>query len=95
MEIDGPASVERPTEFAEYSIVRVARLLKAERFLVKGADEITRPPRIGDEGIVVDTGRHEGERQYMIECLTNDGDTVWVAEFSPDELELIVEVGES
>ena len=61
---------------------------------MEGADEITRRPRIGDEGIVVDTGSHEDERLYMIECLTDDGDTVWVAEFSPDELELIEEVGE-
>ena len=92
---DGPASAERPTKFAEYSTVRVARFIQAERFFVEGADEITRRPRIGDEGIVVATGSHEGERLYMIECITVDGDTVWVAEFSPDELEFIADVGEA
>ena len=91
---DGPASAQPPTKFAEYSTVRVARFVKAERFFVEGADEITRQPRIGDEGIVVATGSHEGERLYMIECITVDGDTVWVAEFSPDELEFIADVGE-
>ena len=92
---DGSASAEPPTKFAEYSTVRVARFIQAERFFVEGADEITRRPRIGDEGIVVATGSHEGERLYMIECITVDGDTVWVAEFSPDELELLEEIGEA
>ena len=92
---DGPTSAEPPTKFAEYSTVRVARFIQAERFFVEGADEITRRPRIGDEGIVVATGSHEGERLYMIECITDEGDTVWVAEFSPDELEFIEEVGEA
>ncbi len=92
---DGPASAETQSMFAEYSTVRVVRFIQAERFFEEGADEITRQPRIGDEGIVVATGSHEGERLYMIECITDDGDTVWVAEFSPDELELIEDVGEA
>jgi len=92
---DDPASAETQSMFAGYSTVRVARFIQAERFFEEGADGITRQPRIGDEGIVVATGSHEGERLYMIECITDEGDTVWVAEFSPDELELIEDVGEA
>ena len=88
-------AADRPSEFREYSTVRVSRLIEADRFFSGGADEISREPRVGDEGVVVDRSTYEGRPVYIIECMTDGGDTLWVAEFTHDKLDLVREVGEA
>lgn len=48
---------------------------------------VQRPPRIGDIGTVVERLAGDGPR-YLVESVTGEGETVWLAEFGPDEVEL-------
>lgn len=61
--------------------VRVARL-SGGRLVAPGTRGVSRPPRVGDEGAVVLT---KGDR-YTVECTTERGETIWVADFREDEL---------
>lgn len=65
--------------------VRVARLLVAERDVTGTAAEPPQP-RIGETGTVVDD---VGDGLYLVERMTADGYTMWLAEFSAEELELL------
>ena len=71
--------------FEPHDSVRVARLLFPSRN-VDGASAKPPQPRIGERATVVDT---LGEGLYLVERATDDGRTVWVAEFHGAELELI------
>ena len=70
--------------------VRVARLLVDEREVTGSAAEPPQP-RVREVGIVVDD---VGDGIYLVEQLTADGYTRWLAEFSDDELELVERAGE-
>jgi hypothetical protein len=50
-----------------------------------------RLPEVGDLGTVVDAYAYEEERDpfYTVECTASNGDTVWVATFSAEQLELV------
>ena len=64
-------------------MVRVARLLRDERDY-DGTESVKRPPRVGDTGTVVTVlGTNE---KYVVECVAPSGRTVWLAEFTPEEL---------
>ena len=71
--------------FDRLDIVRVARLVLETRD-VDGSVAEPPQPRLGDVGTVVDT---LGDELYLVERTTDDGRTVWVAEFHADELELV------
>ena len=65
--------------------VRIARLLVDERDVTGSAAEPPQP-RVGEIGTVVDD---VGDGLYLVEQLTADGYTRWLAEFSHEELELV------
>jgi hypothetical protein len=77
------------TEFKEYDVVRVARLLKPER-PYEGTQSVARPPRVGDVGSIVhDYGAEGATELFAVEMVDPDGLTVWLADFGPDEIELV------
>ncbi|MFL5562836.1 MAG: hypothetical protein ACJ79K_15295 [Gemmatimonadaceae bacterium] len=66
-------------------VVRVARLMVPDRD-VDGPDETPPQPRIGDLAVVVGT---LGDDLYLVEHATDDGRSLWLAEFHVMELELV------
>jgi len=64
--------------------VRVVRLLEPERE-VTGSSDPAPQPRIGDRATVV---ADVGEGLYLLESCTDDGVTLWMAEFAAEELAL-------
>jgi hypothetical protein len=73
------------TDFQLFSRVRVSRLLTPQR-AVSGSGPKTRQPEVGDTGTVVEYfGNLEGPT-YLVEKVDAEGTTVWLAEFSPQEL---------
>jgi len=74
-------------EFHEYDVVRVTQLLQPDRHYT-GNEGIKRPPLVGDEGAIVHIPP-ETNAWCMVECVTGDGSTIWLADFMPDELELV------
>ena len=65
--------------------VRVVRLLVAERE-VDGASAQPSQPRVGEEATVIES---LGDDLYLVERATDDGRTIWLAEFDVAELELV------
>ena len=74
-----------PVNFEPHDTVRVARLLLPSRD-VDGSSAEPPQPRVGEKGTVVDS---LGEGLYLIERATDDGRTLWLAEFHDVELELL------
>ena len=66
-------------------VVRVARLMVPDRD-VDGPDETPPQPRIGDIATVVGA---LGDDLYLVEHATDDGRSLWLAEFHVMELELV------
>lgn len=71
--------------FDMYAMVRVTRLREPERE-VTSSFEPAPQPRTGETGTVVED---VGDGLYLVERVTDDGMTAWLAEFGEDELELI------
>ncbi len=72
---------------AEYTVVRVVQLTDKERWWT-GTDDVARPPEIGDRGTIVhvyDPNNHN--TPYVVECVDQEGNTVWVADLDPEEIE--------
>jgi hypothetical protein len=65
--------------------VRVVRLLVSEREVTSAAKS-PQQPHVGEEGDVV---ADVGEGIWLVEHATADGQTLWLAEFLEDELELV------
>lgn len=66
-------------------VVRIARLMIPSRD-VDGPDITPPQPRIGDIATVVGA---LGDDLYLIEHATDDGRSLWLAEFHVGELELV------
>ena len=66
-------------------IVRIARLMIPSRD-VDGPDASPPQPRVGDIATVVGA---LGDDLYLIEHATDDGRSLWLAEFHVGELELV------
>lgn len=65
--------------------VRVLRLEGDERDVDSSVDP-PQQPRIGETGTVID---QVAEDIYLVERCTDDGRTLWLAEFLASELELV------
>jgi hypothetical protein len=65
--------------------VRIARLRVPERE-VTGASASPPQPRVGEDGDVV---ADVGQGIFLVEHATADGQTIWLAEFLEEELELV------
>lgn len=75
--------------FREYDVVRVVRLNSPTRKF-DGTDSVKRAPKVGDEATVCDLCDPKGPKAPLIvEMVNAEGMTVWLADFGPDELELI------
>lgn len=71
--------------FAEHDVVdvvRVVRLVTPTRHVDGGA--AARQPRLGDVGAIVHV---LGEETFLVECVDEAGQTVWLAELAAEELE--------
>ena len=66
-------------------IVRIVRL-EAEERDVDGSADPPPQPRVGEMGTVVE---EVDDRIYLVERCTDDGRTLWIAEFLAGELELV------
>ena len=71
--------------FYPADVVRIARLDADERD-VDGPLDPPRQPRIGEIGTIID---QVGDDIYLVERCTDDGRTLWIAEFLGTELELV------
>lgn len=72
-----------------HDVVCVARLDVTDR-PYDGSPGTMRAPRIGDEGTVVWVDEEGPARgSAMVECVADDGTTIWLADFAEHELELV------
>ena len=74
-----------PMTFEIFDVVRIERLLEPERD-VDGSVETPPQPRVGELGTIVEA---LGDDVYLVERATDDGLTMWVAEFVDRELSLV------
>ena len=65
--------------------VRIVRLLVPDREVTRSSPSSS-PPRVGDWGTVV---ADVGDDLYLVEARTDDGVTLWLAEFADAELMLV------
>ena len=65
--------------------VRIVRLLVPDREVTRSSPT-SPPPRVGDRGTVV---ADVGDDLYLVEARTDDGVTLWLAEFADAELTLV------
>ncbi len=70
--------------FELYDTVRLVRLLTPQRDIT-GTEAALAQPAVGDQGTIVDV---PGDR-YLVEDVTPDGGTRWLAEFEAAELDLV------
>jgi len=70
----------------EYDVVRVVRLLKPNREF-DGSEGFKRAPQVGDTGTIVHV--YPADKDFIIEAVAKDGYTIWLADFSSEELEKI------
>ena len=71
--------------FKELDVVRISRLLQPTRPF-QGSEGVSRPPQVGDKGTIVIV--YSGS-VYGVESVASHGMTVWLADFAPEELELV------
>ncbi|HZO20787.1 MAG TPA: hypothetical protein VFB46_17495 [Gemmatimonadaceae bacterium] len=71
--------------FYHADMVRIVRLVAPERD-VDGAGDPPPQPRVGDVCVIVEA---VDEDIYLVERCTDDGRTLWIAEFMASELELV------
>ena len=73
----------------EYDIVRIARLLKTDRFY-NGTDGAMRSPAVGDVATIChDNDPFDPNSAVVVEMGDQDGNTIWLADFAREELELV------
>jgi hypothetical protein len=74
----------------EYDVVRIVKLDQPNR-QYDGTESVKRLPRIDDLGTIVHVySVSKGtEPAYIVQCVDSDGLTVWLADFTVGELELV------
>lgn len=73
----------------EYDVVRVERLLEADRFY-DGTEGAMRPPAVGDVGTIChENDPSDPNGSVVVEMVDEDGNTIWLADFAREELELV------
>jgi hypothetical protein len=79
----------RVVKFREYDIVRIIRLDVPNR-LYLGTETVKRAPRIGDVATICHQDKPEDPTaSVVVEMVDQNGCTLWLADFSPGELELV------
>ena len=73
----------------EYDVVRVVKLNSPTRDFT-GTESVRRAPRVGDQGTICDQyDPDDPKASVIVEMVDRKGMTVWLADFVPDELELV------
>ena len=73
----------------QYDVVRVVKLHSPTRTF-DGTDSVKRAPKVGDEATICHQYDPNDPRAAVaVEMVDNDGMTIWLADFLPDELELV------
>ena len=73
----------------EYGIVRVVRSIQKDREY-GGTESVTRAPRIGDVATVChEYAPGDPTANLAVEMVDSEGYTIWLADFSREELELV------
>jgi hypothetical protein len=70
--------------FNLFQTVRIAQLNDTDR-PYGGSCAVERAPAVGDVGTIVDVVPNVNA--YVVECVREDGQTVWLASFDESELE--------
>ena len=71
----------------ELDIVKVIQLLNSER-PYDGTEGVKHPPQIGDIGTIVHVYTKDNkEVGYIVESVSSQGYTNWLAEFLPEEVQ--------
>jgi len=71
-----------------YDVVKVKSLVTA--IGRNGWNINARAPRVGDIGTVVEILKAEGQdAQFVVESVAADGTTIWLADFTAEELEVV------
>jgi hypothetical protein len=78
-----------PSPFYPLDVVRIVRLEADERE-VDGSSHPPPQPRLGEIATIVE---EVDDGIYLVERCTDDGRTIWVAEFLENEIELVDRVG--
>ncbi len=75
------------TDLHEYDVVEVISVPPVEGW----PGLITRSPRIGDTGTIVNivSSSVANENACLVECVGEDGSTIWLAFFKADQLQVI------
>jgi hypothetical protein len=76
--------------FQELDVVKITKLAQPNRHF-DGSEDVIGEPRVGDVGTIVCvlTGLQSENIMYIVECMHPSGHTVWLADFLPEELELV------
>jgi len=76
--------------FTELDLVRVNKLMQSDR-PYSGTASVMHPPLIGDCGTIVHItpGMPGNPSWCIVECLDQNGLTIWLADFSTEELERV------
>lgn len=69
----------------EHDVVTVTHLATTDRPF-EGSDAVARPPAVGDVGTVVGVNDEDPPTWCVVECVDDDGYTLWLAQFAPGEL---------
>jgi hypothetical protein len=82
--------------FPEYCIVKVVNLIKPSRPF-EGTEAVKESPKIDDVGTVVHVVGQTGGKSpiYIVENVAITGETVWLADFQHEELEIVSSVKRS
>ena len=75
-------------QFPLLGTVKIVQLNTVTR-QISGTAGITCQPKIGDIGAIVERFTESGEPSYEVECVSDDGMTVWLGTFLHTELELV------
>lgn len=66
--------------------VKIVKLLKEKRDF-DGTKGVMRSPAIGDTGTIVEVYRIDQKNAaYCVESINNEGYTIWLADFLPEEI---------
>jgi hypothetical protein len=74
--------------FEEYSVVRIVELKTANRPFI-GTETVKEPPKVSDIGTIVHIITNAKETLYIVEKVNSSGQTVWLADFFQEEIELL------
>ena len=70
--------------------VKIIKLLSEHRVNFASGSEAESAPRVGDTGIIMFVDEESSDHAiYTVEAVRSDGQTIWLADFVAEELELV------